>query len=390
VDDARQLRVGHPPSDDPRANVRPARRAVTGLLAGAACVLAVTAVFLPFRSDVTPATPALLYIVAVGLSAVVGGRAVAVAVALATTVTYSVAFIPPVGSLRVELREDVVGLVVFLLVAVTMGTLVAREAAGRRRAELREREVIALYADYQRAVEERELLAVEARRVEVLEEVDRQRSLLLRSVSHDLRTPLATIRTITSGLRGGTPYDPATRNELLDLVAGEIDRLDRFVANLLHLSRVEAGALRPSIEMIDVRELIERAVGRLGGVLAGRTVEVDAGGLPPVPADPTQLDLVLTNLLENAARHAPVGTTIALEAAVDGDALRLAVVDHGPGIDPAVERELFTAFAVGRGGATGIGLATCKAIVDAHDGTITAGETPGGGASFVVELPLRR
>ena len=226
--------------------------------------------------------------------------------------------------------------------------------------------------------------------MEVLEEVDRQRSLLLRSVSHDLRTPLATIRTITSGLRGGTPYDPATRDELLDLVAGEIDRLDRFVANLLHLSRVEAGALRPSIEMIDLRGLIERAVARLGGVLAGRTVEIDAGGLPPVPADPTQLDLVLTNLLENAARHAPAGTTVAVEAAVDGDAVRLAVVDHGLGVDPAVKRELFTAFAVGRGGVTGIGLATCKAIVDAHEGTIEAGETPGGGASFVVELPLRR
>ena len=300
------------------------------------------------------------------------------------------AFIPPVGSLRVELREDLVGLVVFLLVAVAMGTLVAREAAGRRRAELREREVTALYADYQRAVEEREVLAAEACRVEVLEEVDRQRSLLLRSVSHDLRTPLATIRTITSGLRGGTPYDPATRNELLDLVAGEIDRLDRFVANLLHLSRVEAGALRPSIEMIDLHTLIDRAVARLGGVLAGRTVEIDAGELPPVPGDPTQLDLVLTNLLENAARHAPAGTTIAVEAAVDGDAVRLAVVDHGPGVDPAVEPDLFTAFAVGRGGATGIGLATCKAIVDAHHGTINAGETPGGGASFVVELPLRR
>ena len=139
--------------------------------------------------------------------------------------------------------------------------------------------------------------------------------------------------------------------------------------------------------MIDLHALIERGVARLGGVLVGRTVEITAAGLPPVPADPTQLDLVLTNLLENAARHAPVGTTIAVEATVDGDAVRLAVVDHGLGVDPAVERELFTAFAVGRGGATGIGLATCKAIVDAHDGTITAGETPGGGASFVVRAP---
>ena len=309
VGDVDQLGVGQPPSDDPRANARPARRAITGLLAGSACVLAITLVCLPFRGDVTPATPALLYIVPVGVSAVVGGRAVAVAVALVTTATYSVAFIPPVGSLRVELREDLVGLVVFLVVAVAMGTLVAREAAGRRQAEQREREIAEMHADYQRVVAERELLAAEARRVEVLEEVDRQRKLLLRSVSHDLRTPLATIRTMTSGLRGGTPYDPATRNELLDLVAGEVDRLDRLVANLLHLSRVEAGALRPSIEMIDLDELIERAVTRLGGVLAGRTVEITAAGLPPVPADPTQLDLVLTNLLENAARHAPPGTT---------------------------------------------------------------------------------
>ena len=390
MDDVGQPRVVVPATDDARAGAETGSRALAGLLAGAACVLAVTVVCLPFRGDVTPATPALLYIVAVGLSAVVGGRAVAVAVALVATVTYSVAFIPPVGSLRVELREDVVGLAAFLLVAVTIGTLVARLSAARWRAEQREREVRGLYADYQHAVAERELLAAEAQRVAVLEEVDRQRKLLLRSVSHDLRTPLATIRTITSGLRWGTPYDPATRNELLDLVAGEIDRLDRFVANLLHLSRVEAGALRPSIEMIDIRNLIERAVARLRGVLADRPVEIDAGGLPLVPGDPTQLDLVLTNLLENAARHAPAGTTITVRAAVKGETVRLAVIDHGPGVDPAVQRQLFTAFAVGRGGSTGIGLATCKAIVDAHDGTIEAGETPGGGASIFVELPLRR
>ena len=350
----------------------------------------VTGACLPYRDELTLATPALLYILPVGLAALVGGRAIAVVVALVTAVTYSLAFIPPTGSLRVKLREDLVSLVVLLAVALTVGTLVARESARRRQAEQREGELAVLYAEYQRTVADRERLAAEARRVEVLEEVDRQRRALLRSVSHDLRTPLATIRTITSGIRGGTPYDPETRDELLDLVGREIDRLDRFVSNLLSLSRIEAGALQPSFQPTDLGEVITQAVDRLHDALRAHTVEVHAAHLPAVPADGTQLDLVLTNLLENAARHAPAGTVIRIDATVEGDVVRLVVADHGPGIDASVVPTVFDAFTTGAGGSTGIGLATCKAIVEAHGGTIVAGETIGGGASFTVSIPLRR
>jgi two-component system sensor histidine kinase KdpD len=124
-----------------------------------------------------------------------------------------------------------------VLVAVTAGVLVAREAERRR--------------------------AAEARRAELLEHVDRQRAALLRSVSHDLRTPLSIIRAAASELRGRHGYDESTRAGLLDLVNDEAERLDRIVANILSLSRIESGALTPNVEAVDVVELIEHAARRL-------------------------------------------------------------------------------------------------------------------------------
>ena len=289
-----------------------AGRPLVGLAGATAAIVVVTAACLPFRDDLTPATPALLYLLPVGIAALVGGRAVAILIALVTAATYSVAFIPPIGSLRVELREDLVGLVVFVTVAVTMSTLVGRETSRRRQAEQRERDVAEMYDRYLQVAAERERLAAEAGRVEVLEEVDRQRKALLRSVSHDLRSPLATIATVVSGIRAGLDYDEATRNELLGLVESEVQRLDRVVANLLSLSRVEAGALEPNLDTVDVRDIVQGAAARLGSTLGGRFVPQLADDVPVVLADSTQLDLVVTNLLEErgplrACRHARRG-----------------------------------------------------------------------------------
>jgi two-component system sensor histidine kinase KdpD len=154
-------------------------------------------------------------------------------------------------------------------------------------------------------------------------------------VSHDLRTPLATIRTEASELQAGAVRDEGTRQELLALVGDEADRLDRLVANLLDLSRIEAGVLRPDRQAIDLRELIEDRRASLGAVLHGVTVCVDvAPDVPAVSADYSQLGQVLANLLENAARHSPSGGTVTVTAAARPDAVEVVVTDEGKGVAP--------------------------------------------------------
>ncbi len=223
----------------------------------------------------------------------------------------------------------------------------------------------------------------------MLEEIDRQRKVLLRLVSHDLRTPLATIRTVTSGMRAGVPYDDVTRAELLELVDGEAERLDRLVANLLSLGQIESGRLQPSFERVIVGDVIDDVVHRLRRADPGRSVTVSVpSSCPEIEADPTQLDLVMTNLLENAVRHSPSDRPVAVEVAAEADFVRVSVLDHGPGLDAIIRDDPFVAYATGAGGSTGIGLTTCKAIVEAHGGTIAAGDNPGGGARFTFTIPI--
>jgi two-component system sensor histidine kinase KdpD len=360
---------------------------VAGGLAGLLGIVAVTAICAPFRDQLTSATPGLLYVVPVGVAALIGGRLVAVAIGFVAAATLSIVFLPPFGQLGVSLPADAVALAVFVVVALAVGTLVGREAARRRQAEQREQDIVLLHAEYQEVVAERERLTADAVRVEVLEEVDRHRAALLRSVSHDLRTPLATIAMVASGLRHGGDYSEATRDELLELVVDEVERLDRLVANLLSMSRVEAGALQPSFEPTGLDDVVRRAADRLARALRQHEVSYHLDDLPSVPADPVQLDLVVTNLLENAARHTPEGTPVDVTTSSDDDVVRLSVTDRGPGVAAAFRPRLFDAFASGDGRTTGLGLATCRAIVEAHGGTITLCDPPGGGASFTVCLP---
>jgi two-component system sensor histidine kinase KdpD len=221
--------------------------------------------------------------------------------------------------------------------------------------------------------------------------VDEQRSALLRSVSHDLRTPLASIRAVASDLRDGVVYDEDTRTELLATVCDEAERLDRIVANLLSLSRIEAGALTPDRQAVALDELVADRMRRLGALFRQARVQVD---VPPelalVDGDYTQLDQVVTNLLENAARHAPPASLVRVSASERNGMVELRVADEGIGVPDWERRRIFEPFRKGEGSrSSGVGLAICKAIVEAHNGTIDVDRTPGGGATFVVRLPVR-
>jgi two-component system sensor histidine kinase KdpD len=274
-------------------------------------------------------------------------------------------------------------------VAIALGTLVALESDRRAEAEAR-------MAQIEQLSDEQATMRAEQQRLsaakEVAELAGEHRSALLRSVSHDLRTPLATIRAVTSDLRdGGADYDDATRDDLLDLVVDEAERLDRLVANLLSLSRVQAGALEPDRQAVPIDELLAERVSGLKRMLRGRRILVDVPfTLPLADVDYTLADQLVTNLLENAVRHSPDASTIRVRARERDGWVEVSVADQGDGIDPEVRAAIFEPFRQGAGGgSSGVGLAICRAIVEAHGGTIEARDANGGGTELVFTLPKR-
>lgn len=366
------------------------RRRLVGLVVGLGLVVLCTGALVPGRDTFTVATPALVLVAPGMVAGLLGGRTAGVVTAAAAALALDVVFVEPYGTLDVHVVDDVVSLLAFAAVALTVATLVAQVTDRRLAAEQRAAEIVALTEERERARREQERLASEKT---ALEQAEEARRALLRSVSHDLRTPLAAIRAITSDLREGPHYDEETQHDLLDLVGDEAERLDRLVANLLSLSRIEAGALAPDIQAVDLDEMLTDRVRRLGRVL--RAVRVDIRmpeGLPLVDADYVLVDQVVTNLLENAARYAPPGSTVTVEGHERGDAVEVTVSDEGPGVPPGERAWIFEPFRTGSAGrrSSGVGLAICRAIVDAHGGRIAVGDNPGGGARFSFTLPVHR
>jgi two-component system sensor histidine kinase KdpD len=249
---------------------------------------------------------------------------------------------------------------------------------------------------------ERVRLAEEARSAAVRAKTEEMRSSLLSAVSHDLRTPLASITGAATALRDDENLAEPTRAELVDSICGEAERLERLVANLLDMTRLESGAISLKRDWVPVDELIGSALTRLEAKLADRAVAVTLPpGLPLVLVDPVLFEQLLVNLLENAVKYTPAGSALELTArvlpgAAPGAAVELTVSDHGPGLPPGDEERVFTKFYRAPGGAAGVpgaglGLAICRGIAEAHGGSIRAlagqGRRPGSGAVFVVTIP---
>jgi len=245
---------------------------------------------------------------------------------------------------------------------------------------------------------ERINLAADVDRSRLLAETERLRSALLTSISHDLRTPLASILGAASGLQSyHALLDEAGRDELLATIREEAERLNRFVGNLLDMTRLESGALAPRLEAADLGEMLGAALARAGRVLAGHRVEMDlAPGLPLLRLDAVLFEQVLFNLLDNASKYAPEGSTVRLRAwhEVTEGVVRLQVIDEGPGLaEDALER-IFDKFHRIPGGdrqraGTGLGLAICRGFIEAMGGAITAAnrrDRPG--AVFTLTLPV--
>jgi K+-sensing histidine kinase KdpD len=358
---------------------------------GLVSLVALSAVLVPLRDDLSRATPALLMVLAVVGAGLAGGVRASVVTAVVAAAAFNLVFIPPYGTFKVNAGEDWTALGVFLAVAMAVGLLMTAEVERRRAAETREADLALLYRQLEESAAERDRLLEEASRAEVLARVDEQRAVLLRSVSHDLRTPLATIRAVASDLRDGVAYDDATRTELLATVCDEAERLDRIVANLLSMSRIESGAFTPERQAVDVDELVRDRVRRMKGLFRAVRVQVELPpDLPLVDGDYSQLDQVFTNLLENAARHAPPASCVRVTGRRRGDSVEVRVADEGIGVPDWERAKVFEPFRRGEGSASsGVGLAICKAVVEAHGGSVAVERTPGGGATFAVSLPAR-
>ncbi len=275
----------------------------------------------------------------------------------------------------------------------TLGVLAVRPRQRRRLLLPEQRHLLETFAGQIALAIERAQLAEKAEVARVAAETESVRNTLLASISHDLRTPLAVITGASSALNDPElKLDSAARSQLAHSIDAKAREMSELISNVLDLMRFEAGEVRLRRDWETIDDLIGAALSRLDGRFGGRPVEVKLPPeLPAVNVDAPLITQVLVNLFENAIKHTPPGTRISVSAALEEDALRVVVEDSGPGL-PAGELDLlFAKFQRGReesnAGGAGLGLAICRAIVNAHGGHISAAQRPGGGARFAFTLP---
>lgn len=239
---------------------------------------------------------------------------------------------------------------------------------------------------------ERVRLAVEARTSALRAKTEEMRSSLLSSVSHDLRTPLASITGAATSLRDDPDLSASTRDELVDSICEEAVRLERLVANLLDMTRLDSGAVALKRDWVPLDEIVGSALTRLEDRLGDRSVNVRLpSDLPLLFVDPVLFEQLFVNLLENAAKYTAPGTPIEITAQRAGETVVIELIDYGPGLPPGSEEKVFDKFYrgphVGVSGA-GLGLPICRGIAEAHGGSIVAERRLGVGAVFRITVPI--
>jgi two-component system, OmpR family, sensor histidine kinase KdpD len=275
-----------------------------------------------------------------------------------------------------------------------IGRILLFGATPQARITEEERSVVQTFAGQMGLALEGIRLGAEASRARLEAETNRLRAALFSSVTHDLRTPLASITASVTSLQDkDASFTAEDRKDLLETIRQEADRLNRLVGNLLDLSRIRAGALVPSRTPAAVDEVIEGVVARLQPLLARHEIRLMLrDNLPDVPIDVMQIDQVMTNLLENAVKFSPPGSSITVTAGRWQEAAEVRVSDQGPGIPPQERDHVFEAFVRGDRDASqgaGLGLSIGRAIVESHGGRIWIEGTAGGGTTVVFQLPLR-
>jgi two-component system sensor histidine kinase KdpD len=275
----------------------------------------------------------------------------------------------------------------------TVGVLCLRRSRSDQPTDPRQTQLLEAFASQLAVAVERSILARESHEAQLRAEKEKLRSSLLSSVSHDLRTPLTSIEGAASALVDDPHLPAEARSELARTIQEESQRLNRLVRNLLNMTRLESGGIRLRREWQSLEELIGSALERTRPQLGARTVRTSMpDDLPFVDVDGILVEQVLVNLLENAARHTPEDSDIEITVSAAGQTVRLEVADRGPGVPEGEEERVFDKFyrsskATGGAGA-GLGLAICRAVMQAHGGRIWVKNRTGGGAVFHLEFRI--
>jgi two-component system sensor histidine kinase KdpD len=312
-------------------------------------------------------------------------------------------FLPPLYTLSIAHPQNWIALTAFFTTALAVGQLSAREKQRAVEAEEGRREIERLYTELQSAFEQ-------ASQAEALRRSEKLKSALLDAVTHDLRTPLtsikASITTLLDEVRGRSQedqlvaLDAESRQEMMEVIDEESDRLNRFISGLIDLARLEAGELQLRRRWGTVEEIIATALTRAKNLTDGRKVDLDVESeLPVVRVDERAVSEVVYTLVDNAAKYSPLGSSIRISAERAGEGMiRMAVEDHGEGIRQELREGVFDKFfratrdgdiSTHRPSGTGMGLAIAKGIVEAHEGKIWIESGTGGkGTRVIFTLPI--
>ena len=375
----------------------------TGYAVGALSVTAVSGLLKLLGSHVNPTTVALALLLVVLFIATRWGSTPASVTSLMAMLCFNFFFLPPVGSLTIAAPDNWIALTAFLITAITVGQLSVRARRRAEEAEAGRKEIERLYAELRDAFQR-------ASHAEALRQSEKLKSALLDAVTHDLRTPLASIKASITTLLDEVKskkeeertiaLDPDARIEMMEVIDEESDRLNRFIGGLIELARIEAGELQLRRQLGTVDEIISTTLSRAKSFTKGRNVDIEIEPeLPVVRVDERAVSEVVYALVENAAKYSPDNSEIRIQAKRYNDnMIMMAVEDQGSGIAPNLRERVFDKFfRATRDGdlsthqppGTGMGLAIAKGIIEAHDGKIwIENPTTGNGTRVVFTLPI--
>ena len=379
------------------------QRQVFGYSATAITVAVATVVLKLVGAQINPTTVALMLLLIVVLVATASGPRPAILAALLAVLCFNFFFLPPLHTFTVADPENWIALVAFLITAITVGQLSARAKQRANEADAARREIERLYRELQDTFER-------ASQAKALQQSERLKAALLDAVTHDLRTPLtsikASITTLLDESRMGTEEEPnvgldaKSRLEMLEIINEETDRLNHFISDLIELARIEAGELGLRLRWGAVDEIVAAAVSRAESLTRGHQLQVNIEDeLPVVRVDEKAVSEVVYNLIENATKYSPQGSTIGISVRrANDEMIEMAVVDEGEGIPIELRERVFDKFfralrdgdvKTAKPAGTGMGLAIAKGIVEAHDGKIwVEGGAGGQGTRVIFALPI--
>lgn len=357
-----------------------------GIVATCVAVAGGTALVYPLKSVAPVVSLGIVYLPAILLISTVWGLRLGLLASVASAAAFNFFQIPPLHRFTIAEEQNWVALAAFAIAAIVSSTVAGLARARALEAERRREEADRALAELEALTRERDRMQAEAVEAEALRRSDELKTALLRSISHDLRTPLTSIIAGGSALGSGT-LTAEERAELSAAIVGEGNRLSRLVENLLDMSRLEAGKAEPHREPVDLAEVLDAAREGVAGSESIR-LAIDPD-LPMVDADAAQLERAFANLLENGVRYGG-GRPVSVRSRRLGGNIVVRVVDQGAGIPESEWERIFEPFQRGdsanRG--SGLGLAIAKGFVEANGGEIAIESLPEQGTSFVVTLPL--